>query len=233
MAVTLVQKKILDSNSISPGGTVAYGSNVTAGNALIFILASWYSAFAPSITDTQGNVWTAQGTHPGFLNASNGLWLFTAVAGSSGPNTLTVAASGGSNASGALLIEVSGLVTNPFDQMGSVVTSSASPVASGSITPSQNGAYVIGYFSRASVSSSYSTNDNIVLEGQSPSNQSNGWGDLIQTTAAAIAPDLTATVSSSYKTQGIAISFTAASAPVTTVKHIIRGDGRTRNNPGR
>lgn len=217
MSIALAQAaQVQDTSNPAAGGTLAYGSNVTAGNTLILCLFSWYTAFTATltVTDTQGNTWTKNSLGTSFRTGTS--MCFTAVAGSSGANTITVNAIGGAATGGSVLLELTtGLLSNPFDTFSTAVDNSTSPVNAGSITPTTNGAYIIAYYSRNGIFSSYGNNGVFTVQGQAPSNQTNAMYDYVQTTAAAITPDGTATVNGSYHIFGMAIAFKASGSGTT------------------
>lgn len=212
MAAALAQTaQVSDGSAPAAGGTIAYGSNVTSGNTLILGLFAWYTAFAPtSVTDTQGNTWTKTtiGASNVFITGTTQIW--TAVAGSSGANTVTITASGGAATYGSFLIEVTGLATNPYDTYSATVSNTSSPVSGTSITPSANGAYLVMYKTRGGVFATNTTNSSFVFRAESPSNGTNAMADYTQTTAAAITADLNASASGSYPERVITFAFKAA-----------------------
>lgn len=199
MAASLVQFTLPANSSISNGSTLALGSNVTAGNALIVITA-WYDGCPPSIADTQGNTWTR-------TRAASGYFVLTAVAGSSGANTLTFSSSCGTN-NGMVYAEVSGLQASPFDKFNSN-SSTSSPVTTGSITPSTNGQYIMATFVH-SIGDSYSVASPFALHGSFGGGGLGQFADYVQPTAGAIAATPTVTgVSGSYPVTGAIWSFKA------------------------
>lgn len=208
---TFVQGKATENSAISNGATLAFGSNVTAGNTLIF-MTPWYGAFTLSLTDSQGNTWTDVSAHPAIDGlASYSLRVFTAVAGSSGANTITFAANGGVDALGSGLAEVSGLQASPFDKENSHVNT-ASPSDTGAITPSTNGQYIFCLYSRNGVVCTYTNTANFTVRATSASNSSQCIADYTQPTAGAITPDINSSASSSYKVWGMVASFKASAA---------------------
>jgi hypothetical protein len=114
----------------------AYGSNVTSGNLLV-CGAGWSDvALDTTVTDTQGNTWTAiAGSRANNTNAAQVFW---AVAGSSAANTVTMT----TKASGVntncterdmWIDEWSGLDTSsPVDNSTSITGTGTNP--SGSVT---------------------------------------------------------------------------------------------------
>lgn len=220
MSAILVQSQSQDNSSLSTGGTLAYGSNVTVGNTLIFILP-FYNSFNPVITDSQGNTWTR--TIGPTFNGGYKTFIFTAVAGSSGANTLTLTAVAGGNNLGSTLLEVSGLAASPLDQITTAVINTSSPCNAGSITPTVNGEYVACFFTRQGVFNSYSNGTLTTIRSQSPSNNTCCLADYIQPTAGTITPDVVCSASVSYPVTGVAVSFKpSAVAPSTPSANMMR-----------
>ncbi len=203
---TTVQVTAFDTSAFSTGSTFSTASGtVTAGNEIGILLANWYAAFSPTIADNQGNTYTRTTL---FLNGASGWYFYTATAGSTGSITFTITAIAGTNQMGGFVGEYSGVdTTTPLDTYSTGLTSNTSNgiLTAGSITPSANGAIVIGYFSRGGIVNAYSTAGNITLQSQSPTNQTNAYGDLIQGTAGAIIPELSGLASASYPTRAMAI----------------------------
>lgn len=193
MAATYVQSIMPQYATISNGSTFALGSNVTAGNALIVVIQQWYNGCPPSLTDSQGNTWTR--TSPASTH-----FVYTAVAGSSGANTVTLSAGCSTNAGGLAYFEVSGLQTNPFDQFGAQNYTS-SPGYTVSITPTTNGQFLIALF-RGGNSNNFTPVSPFTLGTKFPTgggNEDGGSEYYTQTTAAAIAASATASgISGSY-----------------------------------
>lgn len=206
-----IQSAVQDTSSLNVGGTMtaAFGSNVTAGNALVCIMP-WYAGCAPSLTDSQGNLWTSEGTQPTVINfASNKVYVFTAVAGSSGPCTVIVTASCGNNSLGSVIAEYSSLQANPFDQQ-SQAFSTSSPMNAGSITPTVNGEYIVCLYSRQLIFNNYTSAAPFTVRNVSPGNGSNGMADSVQATAGAITPTVNGSATPSYGVNGFAISLKPA-----------------------
>src|ERR1700753_2642701 len=89
MTPAFVQGASNFSSSSASSIAEAYTSSVTAGNMLI-ACCGWASAnTGGSITDTLGNTWTQQETVAG-TSIGYGLTIWTAVAKSTGANTVTV-----------------------------------------------------------------------------------------------------------------------------------------------
>ena len=79
--------------------SIAYVSNVTAGNRL-FIFGYYGNSFV-TVTDTQSNTWVSVPNIPG------GFSIFTAVAGASAAETITVNCGGGCGQQGWIISEYS------------------------------------------------------------------------------------------------------------------------------
>jgi hypothetical protein len=119
--------------------TVAYSSNVTAGDLLVCV-ATAQTASPSSVADTQGNTWTALPV----IAANENVRLFYAIAGSTGANTVTITYSA-SNAvyTAACIAEYSGYsYLGPSNSAKAAGTSGS--CNSGNISLTQT-ALVIGY----------------------------------------------------------------------------------------
>lgn len=95
---------LIQSNSGNSGGSlvtslaVAYSSNVTQGNLLIAVLSSGnpqVGTTISSVTDTQGNTWTAAASTSDPFVTSTETEIWWAVAKATGANTATVNATSG------------------------------------------------------------------------------------------------------------------------------------------
>lgn len=125
----------------------AFGSNVTSGNRIIVSLLHSYTGCPVTVSDSLGNTYTSRGAQPDLITGQQLFWwVFDAVSGSSGANTVTASASCG-NFFGMAILEVSG--TSAYDSTAGQNNAEASgtTITTGAITPSANGALVIGHFS--------------------------------------------------------------------------------------
>jgi hypothetical protein len=107
MSISLVQHT--SSNPLAANPTLAFVSNVTAGNFLIVAVNYGLSGDITSVTDSQGNTYTACG--PELSAGNSGAFygqVFVAVAGSSGSNTVIVH-NGSSTTSDVFINEFSGV----------------------------------------------------------------------------------------------------------------------------
>lgn len=199
-----VQSKAGAYATLADLSTIAFNSNVVAGNAIIVMGRHSYAGCPPSITDSQSNTYTAKGTRPS-TGGNTRFEIFTAVAGSSGALTITTSMACGSFIS-FIMIEVSGLISDPYDVQNVHNSNTTSPADCGSITPSQNGEYTAALFDRTGgVTSTYTARSGFTLRDTSV--QSQGYEDLIQATAAAITPDIDCTVDATYPVSGVTAAF--------------------------
>lgn len=141
MSVVLVQAKITTASALSDGSTLAFDAPVTVGNHVLIVCEHSYFSCTPSIDDSLGNAYTRKGTGAdiagdGFYRA----WAFQAPITVGGSLTITAHMACGSLRVFAMM-EVSGLVTDPFDQMVTHASAS-SPLDSGALTPVQDGCYL-------------------------------------------------------------------------------------------
>jgi hypothetical protein len=111
--------------------TLAYASNVTAGSLLVaFIRAGADTTATPTITDTLLNTWvSAQVGGSGNRNVV----LYT-VSASGGANTVSL--TGNNSTSSRMTIhEFGGTWGAAFDQAGTVVSGTTSPISATGVTP--------------------------------------------------------------------------------------------------
>lgn len=122
------------------GQTFAMPGNSTSGNTICVIMEHSYLGCPPSITDTLGNTYTSKGANPSPV-AGRFLFVFTAPVTSTGANTLTITFSCG-NSFAFFAAEVSGLVTDPFDDEATLddTTTAYGP---GNLTPTQNNDFIM------------------------------------------------------------------------------------------
>lgn len=171
--------------------TLVMPGNVTAGNHIVILGAHSYIGCPPTVADSQSNTYTkrvdaVRPTGGGYF------YVWTAPITSSGACTITL--SMGCGQFGTIYAaEVSGLdATTPYGGHN-VSPNTANPVVCGSITPTVNGSYLAAIFFN---------NSGGTFTAQS------GWDDrfnatsslaqtLVQTTAASITPEATASTSPS------------------------------------
>lgn len=128
--------------SVSPT-VLSMPGNCTFGNTIIVIQIHSYLGCPPSVTDSQGNTYTSQGTHP-TPSANDYLWIFTAPVGSTAANTITITSSCGT-AKTTFALEYSGVDANPYDQEN-VASSTTTSATSGSVTTSTANQLILGVF---------------------------------------------------------------------------------------
>jgi hypothetical protein len=134
-AITYVQSRATDGSAAVPQNlTLAYSSNVTAGNTLVMgCVANGVTSPTFTISDTQGNLYTSgfNGT-PG---SGMTIQISYATASTTGANTLTCRVSGTGTAFTSMVIaEYSGLGTGNITDGSSSNTSANTTGRCGSIT---------------------------------------------------------------------------------------------------
>lgn len=145
----------VQSNTGSAGGydstTLAYLSNVTAGNLLTCSGAVWNGSEVTSITitDTLGSTWTVILSTNVSGGAPHKTWIGYAIAPSSGANTVTIDPNGGGRYSSHGVAEWSGPHATPLDVDGGTSTGSSTSASDG-ITTTDPDALVIEVMSQGS-----------------------------------------------------------------------------------
>ena len=94
MAITLIQEK--HDYTFGSGKILVYDSNITAGNLLVAYIDSGTAGtgVAATASDSRGNVWTRITAFGGGYGGATSCAFFYAVAGSTGPNTVTFVTGG-------------------------------------------------------------------------------------------------------------------------------------------
>lgn len=206
-------------------------SNTVSGNTMIILLAWSYNGCPPSFTDSQGNTYTAKASGAIEPIIGGAFWVFTAPIGSSAACTITLSAACGSIQYG-FAAEVSGLQSDPFDQINGV-SDSTSPCNAGSVTPTTNGQYIAALFYRATNATSYAARGGFTKREEWNSNSA-AWQDFVQPTAGAITPDMdVGSVNASYPVAGLVATFKAtitvtSKRPMPT-RIILPSDQQNRN----
>jgi hypothetical protein len=139
--------------------TLAYGSNVAAGNLLTCTGAIWNGNDVTSIiiTDTVLTPYTVVlGTVSG--GTPNKTWIARGIAPSSGANTVTINPNGSGRYSSHSIAEFDNIDATPLDVDGGTSTGS-SATASDGITTSATNTLVIGVMSQGSGSNHALTED--------------------------------------------------------------------------
>lgn len=204
MAAAFVQGKIAALNGmVAPSTALAFTSNVVAGNALLAMFAWAYPGCAPSLSDSQGNVWTGVGTHPQPAGGST-FYVFTARAGSSAACSVTLTAAC-SQASAFCIVEVSGLQVAPFD-VQAVATTTATPSNAGTLVTTANGDYIGALYYEGpnrgfSARSGWTSRLTIA---------NCAYFDAVQATAGSITPDVDSSASGGFPVFGYSAAFKAA-----------------------
>jgi len=190
-------------DNFTSGSARAYPQNVQAGSLLVAKFGRATNS-TPTVTDSQSNTWAIARSH---YDAGNDyrfdVWF--AIAGSTGACTVTVTAAGG--AGERTLAEHQGPYdATPLDAVNSAIGTSSTP-SSGNVTPSVDGALVLGYIGCGTGSTSFT-----VGTGFTAVNSQTGGTDadtlaeaLVQVTAAA--QDADCTLSSSQIWSAIVATF--------------------------
>jgi len=137
---------------------------------------------------------------------------------------VTVTAVGGGNAAGGFLAEVNSLQSSPFDQASTTFVNSTSPVVTNNATPTVNGEYLMAFFSRREVTSSFTSNGLFTIRANSPTNGNCGVSDYTQPTAGAIQGTAgSGGVSAGYPVYGKLYTFkTASTTGIKTVNGLTK-----------
>jgi hypothetical protein len=156
MAWSLAQSTKSLSTFTNGVGTLAYGSNVTAGSLLVVATSVNSGSQTVTITDTIGNVWTNEQNCADATNGKSAA-VSWAIGKAGGPNTITATWSGATTIGGAIVIhEFTGNApANVVDGSTKNTNGSASTatdgVVSGNITTIANGDLIFGWTTDASV----------------------------------------------------------------------------------
>ena len=112
----LVQKRSNTAASVT-STSLAYTSNITAGNMIFAIVGAGPTAATGAITlsDTQANVWTSVGGAGG-LDGNSSVNLYIAVAKASGADTIQWSVGGVAGTMDTIIGEVNSLTSTPLDQ---------------------------------------------------------------------------------------------------------------------
>lgn len=164
----------------------------TTGANLIVIGIAWYSVTSPSISDNQGNTWTALTTSN--VASDVGAKLYYCVnPTTNASHTFTL---GPANVYGGLIVAAfSGVkTTSPFDQQNGATSSSASALSTGSVTPSEDNELVIFIGGKGGNTTTVNATDVGSMIGSyagiTSTTYAAGMGYEIQTTATARNPSL-------------------------------------------
>jgi len=194
MAIALVSSTAKQGNVDS----VTTTAMSTVGANLIVIGIGWYSVTSPSISDSQSNTWTALTTSN--IASDVGCKLYYCVSPTTNAShTFTF---GPTSIYGGLIVSAwSGVkAASPFDQQTGATSSSASGLATGSVTPTEDNELVI--FAAAKGGNSSTVDATTVgsmignFGGITAVTYALGMGYEIQTTATARNPTLSGSVTS-------------------------------------
>lgn len=199
---TFVQQAIRGDTGVTP---INLTSNQTAGNTnLVLILDNASGTFISGLTDTTGNTYSVV-----YQSAHAEIWIANNIAAHTGTNAITP--SGGSNFYMAAL-EISGLITSPFDTAGQATGTSTSPSAS--TTPSDAADYLVGFagsFAQSSYTlSSPSPSTNSISVNGSTGADHGGYEASSGTVSGATSQTISVTLSVSQTWFALAATFKAS-----------------------
>jgi hypothetical protein len=215
MSIALVQHTQKNQSTAVTSTTLAYASNVTAGDLLICVVRGGTPLTSITITDSQGNTWTNCTFQN--VNGAGSLQISFAVANATGGNTVTITP----NASTTLriaILEYSGTDTSsPLDAENNSSTGTSTAPAASSITPAAANELVIGAVAVGNAEN-FSPGASFTLEEQVPTGASGKMAveDWIQTTATATTAPQTINVSDTWLA-AIAVFKPAGSAAIPPV----------------
>jgi len=167
----------------------------TTGANLIVISIAWYSVTSPSISDNQGNTWTALTTSNVASDVGSKMYYCLAPT-TNASHTFTF---GPANVYGGLIVAAfSGVATtSPFDVQNGATSSSASALSTGSVTPSEDNELVIFTAGKGGNTTTVDTTSVGAMIGNyagvAAVTYAQGMGYEIQTTATARNPSLSGT----------------------------------------
>lgn len=209
--------------------TLAFGSNVVAGNLLVCMGAVWNGTEISSITitDTIGTSYTV------VLGASSGgipnkTWIAYGIAPSSGANTVTINPNGGGRYSSHCVAEFSGVhAAVPLDADGGSSTGSSS-TASDAVTTVDANTLVLGVMSHGSGGNHALTEDTaggwtLLQENENAGNAPYATAYQIFTSAGAKTASWTIAASVAWTAQTCAFKQAATAPPFTMRQSTLRG----------
>lgn len=139
-----VQASTTWASGSASGTTKSFGSNVTAGNAIIVAFNHSYQGCPPSVADNQGNTYTQVVSAVGANPASLYVWI--AIASSTGALTVTPTFGCGTITLGAI-VEYTNIPSGSFDVVSTRTTNTSGPtVNGGSVTTSAADDLVMSMF---------------------------------------------------------------------------------------
>lgn len=147
MAISFVQGTTFSGNTAAPA-SAAFGSNVTAGNAIVLYIVTQSVTTVSSMNDTLGNTYTNIYNNLAGLGGSGVASLYYALNITGGANTIRVTSGSGGWTQSFVAQEFSGVATASAAD-GNNHTSSSSmpnPFSSGSITTTNANDVIIGGF---------------------------------------------------------------------------------------
>ncbi len=146
MLPTVIQAQAADVGFGFGSWSYAFSSDVTAGSLIVVGAAALQEPLS-GCTDSQGNVYTLHGAAgPGTI--AGGTWLWSTIAGSSGPLTVTVAIAAAALSFGDIaLVELADGTTYPVNAVSTGTANSTGPAATPDVVTDGDG-IVIGLMSK-------------------------------------------------------------------------------------
>jgi hypothetical protein len=176
---------------------VAFDSNVTSGNRIIVMVTHSYLGCSPTVTDSQSNTYSSKGAQPS--SAVGFFHIFTATAGSTGANTVTITFACGTVRQ-YYIVEASGLIADCYEAQATQ-SDASSPYGAGTVTTTVNNSLILSMWNKeggdpgiTSVSSPMTLDHNTAL-------YADAYGNLA--TAGNVDPEVTGP-------SGTIVCFTAA-----------------------
>lgn len=204
--------------------------DTTGANLLVLCLSSYSSVARPTISDSKSNTWIAAADYTK-NNGSPRSTIFYCYGGTVGSGH-TFTASGTSSSASIAVLYFSGAVSSPKDQHNGTITNSAGTIATGSVTPTNNGQLLVAMIGRnLGVGTGVTINGGFTIANQIATVGGNHFGIgaayLIQTTATAANPTWTDGASDVDMTAAIAtfFSFGADTTPPTISSASIPASG--------
>ena len=171
------------------GNTITTGSIDTTGANFLVLTMGYLAGTAPTISDSKGNTWSALTASSNTSSATRIFYVANPTVGTG--HTFTATVTGGYPAIAAMAF--SGVKTSsPFDAENGAGSSGGTSIATGSITPSENGELLvtglgtIGTSGGEAIDNSFTIQESVTFVGGQHSGLFVAW--KVQSTAAAINP---------------------------------------------
>jgi hypothetical protein len=179
--ISKVSARSGDNNNVTTAGIDTTG-------AKLIVVAAAYSA-AITLTDSNGNTWTALTAQQSATHASRLYYCVNPVVGAG--HTFTLSSTGGFPS--LAVAAYSGAASSPFDQQNGSFANASTTAQPGSVTPTSRDQLLITGLSYNSAAAASVDSGFTLLESQGVT--ANAWGigmaELIQTAPAAVNPTWT------------------------------------------